>query len=43
MAHCAEPYCLLLGTPLNDLEDLVRRKCSVWQLLSRRIDDIASS
>src|SRR5580700_3122168 len=27
----------------NEEEYLVRHKCSVWQLLSRRIDDIAGS
>jgi hypothetical protein len=43
MAHCSEP---LLGAARhcwNELENLVRHKCSFWQLLSRHMDDIAIS
>src|ERR1700749_5282354 len=31
----------LMGRRRNELKDLVRYKCSVWELLSRRVDDIA--
>ena len=40
----ARPLLLGIGRrSCNDEKNLVRHKCSAWQLLSRRIDDIAGS
>ena len=40
----ANPLLLVTGRRgCSDEKNLVRHKCSVWQLLSRRIDDIAGS
>jgi hypothetical protein len=43
MVHCSEPLLLVARRRWNELENLVRHECSVWQLLSRYIDDIATS
>jgi hypothetical protein len=42
MVHALKPQLHgLVGRSRNELKDLIRHKCSVRELLSRRVDDIA--